>query len=58
MDRYQQELTRMLKYAKCLKIVIYNTKQVMYARQIDQKSAVFEKALEVGDAYMLRSKVC
>lgn len=29
----------------------------MYARQIDQKSAVFQKAIEVGDAYMLRSKV-
>ena len=31
--------------------------QVMYARQVDQKSAVFQKAIEVGDAYVLRTKV-
>lgn len=31
--------------------------QVMYARQVDQRSAVFQKAIEVGDAYVLRTKV-
>ena len=29
----------------------------MYARQVDQRSAVFQKAVEVGDAYVLRTKV-
>ena len=30
----------------------------MYARQVDQRSAIFQKALEVGEAYQLRTKVC
>ena len=29
----------------------------MYARQVDQRSAIFQKALEVGEAYQLRTKV-
>lgn len=29
----------------------------MYARQVDQRSAVFQKAVEVGDAYILKTKV-
>ena len=29
----------------------------MYARHIDQRGTVFEKAIEVGDAYVLRTKV-
>lgn len=31
--------------------------QVMYARHVDQRSAIFQKALEVGEAYQLRTKV-
>ena len=31
--------------------------EVMYARQVDQRSAIFQKALEVGEAYQLRTKV-
>jgi COP9 signalosome complex subunit 1 len=30
--------------------------KVMYARQVDQRSAIFQKALEVGEAYQLRTK--
>ena len=33
------------------------TMQVMYARQVDQRSAVFQKAIEVGVFYVLRTKV-
>ena len=29
----------------------------MYARNVDQRSAIFQKALEVGEAYQLRTKV-
>ena len=29
----------------------------MYARQVDQRSAIFQKALQVGEAYQLRTKV-
>ncbi len=29
----------------------------MYARQVDQRSAIFQKALEVGEAYQLRTQV-
>lgn len=29
----------------------------MYARNVDHRSAVFQKALEVGEAYQLRTKV-
>ena len=36
---------------------IINSLQVMYARKVDQRSAVFQKAIEVGDAYVLRTKV-
>ena len=31
--------------------------KVMYARQVDQRSAIFHKALEVGEAYQLRTQV-
>jgi COP9 signalosome complex subunit 1 len=31
--------------------------KIMYARQIDQRGAVFKKAIEIGDAYVLRTKV-
>ena len=31
--------------------------QVMYARHVDQRSAVFRKALEFGERYQLRTKV-
>lgn len=31
--------------------------QVMYARHVDQRSAIFQKVLEVGEAYQLRTKV-
>lgn len=31
--------------------------KVMYAREVDERSAVFQKAVEVGDAYVLRTKV-
>ena len=30
---------------------------MLYARQVDQRSAVFQKAVEVGDAYVLKTKV-
>lgn len=29
----------------------------MYARNVDHRSAVFQKVLEVGEAYQLRTKV-
>ena len=28
----------------------------MYARQVDHRSAIFQKAMEVGEAYQLRTK--
>ena len=31
--------------------------QVMYAREVDERGTVFQKAFEVGDAYVLRTKV-
>jgi hypothetical protein len=31
--------------------------QVMYASHVDQRSAIFQKVLEVGEAYQLRTKV-
>ena len=31
--------------------------QIMYARNVDQRSAVFQKVLEFGEAYQLRTKV-
>jgi hypothetical protein len=30
--------------------------QVMYASHVDQRSAIFQKVLEVGEAYQLRTK--
>ena len=42
-------------YSCCVYTI--KTMQVMYARQVDQRSAVFQKAIEVGDAYVLRTKV-
>ncbi len=33
------------------------TLQIMYARNVDHRSAVFQKVLEVGEAYQLRTKV-
>ena len=38
-------------------IRVFSAVQVMYARQVDQRSAIFQKALEVGEAYQLRTKV-
>ena len=29
----------------------------MYARNLDLRSAIFQKAIEVGEAYQLRTKV-
>lgn len=44
-------------YDTLLTFDIINSLQVMYARKVDQRSAVFQKAIEVGDAYVLRTKV-
>ena len=40
-----------------LSTALWLSLQVMYARQVDQRSAIFQKALEVGEAYQLRTKV-
>ena len=32
--------------------------QIMYARNVNQRSAVFQKALEFGETYQLKTKVC
>ena len=40
-----------------IKILYTLCVQVMYARHVDQRSAVFQKVLEVGEAYQLRTKV-
>ena len=41
----------------CCQVLLCLSLQVMYARQVDQRSAIFQKALEVGEAYQLRTKV-
>ena len=41
----------------CSQVLPCLSLQVMYARQVDQRSAIFQKALEVGEAYQLRTKV-
>ena len=41
----------------CCQVLFCLSLQVMYARQVDQRSAIFQKALEVGEAYQLRTKV-
>ena len=41
----------------CCQVLPCLSLQVMYARQVDQRSAIFQKALEVGEAYQLRTKV-
>ena len=41
----------------CVMGSLFSAVQVMYARQVDQRSAIFQKAMEVGEAYQLRTKV-
>ncbi len=41
----------------CSNTIIQITLQIMYARNVDHRSAVFQKVLEVGEAYQLRTKV-
>ena len=60
MDKSLQELIHMLRFDVGYILFLHYKfclLQIMYARNIDQRSAVFQKALEVGEAYHLRTKV-
>lgn len=51
----EDELTQLILDGQISARIDSNAK-VMYARQVDQRSAIFQKVLEVGEAYQLRTK--
>jgi len=41
-----------------MEVVIYYFFQVLYAKDLDQRSITFEKAIAMGEEYQMKSKVC